>query len=453
MTSVAETLRNSYNKGVTRPLPWRKHQLEQMVKMLEENESAFLDALAADLGKPRVEGFITDIAFVTSEVKSMIKNLKKWNKPERVGTPLVAMPGKSRLIPEPVGVVLVIAPWNYPVHLLLVPVAGAIAAGNAVVMKPSEVTTNTSSLLASLVPKYLDSSAIALVEGGVPETTDLLEQHFDHIFYTGNGTVGRIVMAAAVKNLTPVTLELGGKSPVIIDASANLRVAARRVAWGKWLNAGQTCIAPDYVMVNSSVRDGFVDELGKAITEFFGDEPKESESYGRIVSPNHFARVSALMEGGTAVIGGETDAATRYIAPTVLLDVHPDAQIMKEEIFGPLLPIVDVASTDEAIAHINANPHPLALYVFTGDKRVAADVIDRTTAGGVTVNGTIMHFSNPNLPFGGIGESGMGGYHGKSGVRLFQHMKPVLTRGTKMDPSIAYPPYTDRKAKIFRKVL
>jgi aldehyde dehydrogenase (NAD+) len=383
----------------------------------------------------------------------MIKNLKKWNKPERVGTPLVAMPGKSRLIPEPVGVVLVIAPWNYPIHLLLVPVAGAIAAGNAVVMKPSEVTTNTSALLASLVPKYLDTSAIALVEGGVPETTDLLEQHFDHIFYTGNGTVGRIVMAAAVKNLTPVTLELGGKSPVIIDASANLRVAARRIAWGKWLNAGQTCIAPDYVMVNSSVRDGFIDELGKAITEFFGDDPKESDSYGRIVSPNHFARVSGLMNGGTAVIGGETDAASRYIAPTVLLDVHPDAQIMKEEIFGPLLPIVEVASTDEAIAHINSNPHPLALYVFTGDKRVAADVISRTTAGGVTVNGTIMHFSNPNLPFGGIGESGMGGYHGKAGVRLFQHMKPVLTRGTKMDLSIAYPPYTDRKAKIFRKVL
>ncbi|CAB4932663.1 unannotated protein [freshwater metagenome] len=453
MTSVANNLRTTFNSGRTRPLAWRKQQLEQMVKMLEENESAFLDALASDLGKPRVEGFITDIAFVTSEVKSMIKNLKKWNRPERVGTPLVAMPGKSRLIPEPIGVVLVIAPWNYPIHLRLVPVAGAIAAGNAVVMKPSEVTTHTSSLLASLVPKYLDSSAIALVEGGVPETTDLLEQHFDHIFYTGNGTVGRIVMAAAVKNLTPVTLELGGKSPVIIDASANLRVAARRVAWGKWLNAGQTCIAPDYVMVNASVRDGFVDELGKAITEFFGTEPKESESYGRIVSPNHFARVSALMEGGTPVIGGETDAATRYIAPTVLLDVDPNSQIMKEEIFGPLLPIIDIASTDEAIDHINANPHPLALYVFAGEKRVVADVVNRTTAGGVTVNGTIMHFSNPNLPFGGIGESGMGGYHGKSGVRLFQHMKPVLTRGTKMDPSVAYPPYTDRKAKIFRKVL
>ena len=233
MTSVANELRTTYNSGRTRPLAWRKHQLEQMVKMLEENESAFLDALAVDLGKPRVEGFITDIAFVTSEVKSMIKNLKKWNKPERVSTPIVAMPGKSRLIPEPVGVVLVIAPWNYPIHLLLVPVAGAIAAGNAVVMKPSEVTVTISALLATLVPKYLDSSAIALVEGGVAETADLLEQHFDHIFYTGNGTVGSVVMAAAVKNLTPVTLELGGKSPVIVDASANLRVAARRVAWGK----------------------------------------------------------------------------------------------------------------------------------------------------------------------------------------------------------------------------
>ena len=453
MTSIADTLRVAYDKGLTRPLAWRKHQLEQLVKMLEENESAFLDALATDLGKPRVEGFITDIAFVTSEVKAMIKNLKKWNRPERVGTPLVAMPGKSRLVPEPVGVVLVIAPWNYPIHLLLVPVAGAIAAGNAVVMKPSEVTSTTSALLATLVSKYMDSSAIALVEGGVPETTELLDQHFDHIFYTGNGSVGRIVMAAAVKNLTPVTLELGGKSPVIIDSSANLRVAARRIAWGKWLNAGQTCIAPDYVLVEASVRDAFVDQLSTAITEFFGADPKSSESYGRIVSPHHFNRVSALMEGGTAVIGGETDAEARYIAPTVLLDVDLNAQLMKEEIFGPLLPIIDVASTNEAISYINANPHPLALYVFTGEKRIAKEVVDRTTAGGVTVNGTIMHFSNPNLPFGGIGESGMGGYHGKSGVRLFQHMKPVLTRGTKMDPSIAYPPYTDRKAKIFRKVL
>lgn len=434
-------------------MSWRKQQLEQMLKMLEDNESEFLDALATDLGKPRVEGFITDIAFVASEVKSMIKNLKKWNRPERVGTPLVTMPAKSRLIPEPLGVVLVIAPWNYPIQLLLVPVASAIAAGNAVVMKPSEVSAATAALLGRLVPKYFDTSAVAIVEGGVSETTELLEQHFDHIFYTGNGTVGRIVMAAAVKNLTPVTLELGGKSPVIIDASANLRVAARRIAWGKWMNAGQTCIAPDYVMVNAKVQEAFIDELGKSITEFYGDDPKVSESYGRIVSPRHFERLVSLQTGGTVAIGGENDAADRYIAPTVLVDVDRDAPIMNEEIFGPLLPIIGVSSTEESIAYINAHPHPLALYVFSEDKRVVADVLARTTAGGVTVNGTIMHLTNPNLPFGGIGESGMGGYHGKSGVRLFQHMKPVLTRGTKLDPSLAYPPYTERKAKIFRKVL
>jgi len=453
MTTPVDSLRDAYSQGLTRPLSWRKQQLEQMLKMLEENESEFLDALATDLGKPRVEGFITDIAFVASEVKSMIKNLKKWNRPERVGTPLVTMPAKSRLIPEPLGVVLVIAPWNYPIQLLLVPVASAIAAGNAVVMKPSEVSAATAALLGRLVPKYFDTSAVAIVEGGVSETTELLEQHFDHIFYTGNGTVGRIVMAAAVKNLTPVTLELGGKSPVIIDASANLRVAARRIAWGKWMNAGQTCIAPDYVMVNAKVQEAFIDELGKSITEFYGDNPKVSESYGRIVSPRHFERLVSLQTGGTVAIGGENDAADRYIAPTVLVDVDRDAPIMNEEIFGPLLPIIGVSSTEESIAYINAHPHPLALYVFSEDKRVVADVLARTTAGGVTVNGTIMHLTNPNLPFGGIGESGMGGYHGKSGVRLFQHMKPVLTRGTKLDPSLAYPPYTERKAKIFRKVL
>jgi len=453
MTSVADTLRISFDQGLTRPLSWRKHQLGQLLKMLEENESAFLDALATDLGKPAVEGFITDVAFVAGEVKAMIKNLKKWNKPQRVSTPLVTMPARSQLRPEPVVVVLVIAPWNYPIQLLLVPVAGAIAAGNAVVMKPSEVSAATSALLGKLIPKYMDSSAVAIVEGGVPETTELLEQRFDHIFYTGNGTVGRVVMAAAVKNLTPVTLELGGKSPVIIDASANLRVAARRVAWGKWLNAGQTCVAPDYVLIDSSIRDVFVGELRGALTDFYGTDPKQSDSYGRIVSSRHFDRLVSLLGDGTPVIGGQSEADSRYLAPTVLVDVDTDSRIMDEEIFGPILPIIDVSSTSAAIAYVNAQPHPLALYVFAEKKSVVADVLERTTAGGVTVNGTIMHLTNPNLPFGGIGESGMGSYHGKSGVRLFQHLKPVLTRGTKIDPSLAYPPYSDRKAKIFRKVL
>ena len=453
MSTYSADLRATYNSGHTRPLAWRKHQLEQMIKMLEENEPEFLAALKTDLGKPTVEGFITDIAFITGEIKLMLKNLKKWNKPQRVPTPLVTMPAKSQLIPEPLGVVLVIAPWNYPIQLLLVPAAGAIAAGNAVVMKPSEVSAATSEVLARLVPKYLDQKAITLVEGGVPETTALLAEHFDHIFYTGNGTVGRIVMAAAANNLTPVTLELGGKSPVIIDESANIRVTARRIAWGKWLNAGQTCVAPDYILVNEKVRQPFLDELGKAITDFFGADPQTSESYGRIVSPRHFDRLKSLMSGGKVVIGGETNAESRYVAPTVLADVDMSSALMNEEIFGPLLPVISITSTKQAIDFVTARPHPLALYVFAENKSVVNEVLAKTTAGGMTVNGTLMHLTSPHLPFGGIGESGMGGYHGKSGVRLFQHMKPVLSRGTKLDPSLAYPPYTDKKAKLFRKLL
>jgi aldehyde dehydrogenase (NAD+) len=451
--ALVARLRATYESGATRPLEWRRHQLLQIVKMLEENEEEFQQALAADLGKPRVEGYLTDIAFVISEIHLMLKNLKKWNKAERVPTPIVAMPAKSQLIPEPLGMVLVIAPWNYPIQLLLVPAAGAIAAGNAVVMKPSEVSVATSTALARHIPRYLDQSAIALVEGGVPETTELLEQRFDHIFYTGNGTVGRIVMAAAAKHLTPVTLELGGKSPVIVDASADIDIAARRVAWGKWLNAGQTCVAPDYVLVDKKVEAQFVDALGRAITDFYGNDPKSSTDYGRIVSPRHFDRLNAMLDSGTVVIGGQSSATDRFISPTVLRDVDMNSRLMTEEIFGPLLPIVPVDNVDEAIKQVTSRSHPLALYVFAKSKAVIDKVLARTTAGGVTVNGTLMHLTSPHLPFGGVGESGMGGYHGKAGVRLFQHMKPVLARGTRIDPSLAYPPYTDRKMKIFRKIL
>ena len=453
ITTLAEDLRSTYRSGATRPLEWRRRQLKQMIAMLSDNEPEIIAALKTDLGKPAVEGFITDIAFVTGEIKAMLKNLRKWNEAVRVPTPVVALPAKSRLIPEPLGVVLVIAPWNYPVQLLLVPAAGAIAAGNTVVMKPSEVSSATSEVLARLVPKYLDPTAIAIVEGGVPETTKLLDQQFDHIFYTGNGTVGRIVMQAAAKHLTPVTLELGGKSPVIVDESANIKVAARRIAWGKWLNAGQTCVAPDYILVHESRTQELIDGLRGAITEFYGDDPAKSDSYGRIVSPRHFDRLRSLMNGGTPVVGGETSADERYIAPTVLADVDLSSPLMSEEIFGPLLPIIPVPSVDKAIESVNSRPHPLALYVFSERERVIDEVLARTTAGGVTVNGTIMHLTNPHLPFGGVGESGMGGYHGQAGVRLFQHMKPVLARSTKVDPSLAYPPYTERKAKIFRKVL
>ncbi len=450
--TVART-REAYNADTTRPLSWRRTQLQRIIDMLEENESEFIDALKADLGKPMVEGFITDLAFVTSEIKLMLKNLTKWNSTERVPTPLVAMPAKSFLMPEPLGVVCVIAPWNYPVQLLLVPAAGAIAAGNAVVLKPSEVSPNVSAVLARLVDKYLDNNAIALIEGGVAETTELLAQKFDHIFYTGNGKIGRVVMAAAAVNLTPVTLELGGKSPVFIDESAKISVAARRVAWGKWLNAGQTCVAPDYVLVHEKVEEKFVDELRKSLNDFYGSNPHTSDSYGRIVSPRHFDRLLSLMSGGTPIIGGESSREDRYIAPTVLGNVNLDSALMQEEIFGPLLPIITVKSSKEAIDFITARDHPLALYVFAEKSSVIDDVLAHTTAGGVTVNGTLLHLTSPHLPFGGVGESGMGAYHGKAGVRIFQHMKPVLKRGTALDPKMAYPPYTTRKLKIFRKVL
>jgi aldehyde dehydrogenase (NAD+) len=350
-------------------------------------------------------------------------------------------------------VVAIISPWNYPIQLLLSPAAGAIAAGNSVVLKPSEIAPHTSTVITELIQRYLDPDAVQVIEGGVAETTELLAQRFDHIFYTGNGRIGRVVMEAAAKHLTPVTLELGGKSPTIVDATANLRVAARRIAWGKFLNAGQTCIAPDYLLVDKKVASAFIGELRAAIKEFYGDDPKQSGDYARIVNGHHFNRLASMLESGSVVIGGETDANTKYIAPTVLADVNVSAPVMQDEIFGPILPMVEIDNVAEAIAFINSKPHPLALYVFSEDDRAIDAVIERTTAGGVTVNGTILHISNPNLPFGGVGESGMGAYHGKSSIDIFQHRKPVLRKSTKVDPSIAYPPYTEKKMKLIRKAV
>jgi aldehyde dehydrogenase (NAD+) len=332
------------------------------------------------------------------------------------------------------GVVLVIAPWNYPIQLLMIPVAGAIAAGNAVVMKPSEVSSATSAVLGKLVPQYFDKDAIAIVEGAVPETTQLLAEKFDHIFYTGNGTVGRVVMRAAAENLTPVTLELGGKSPTIVDKSANLAVAGRRIAWAKYVNAGQTCVAPDYVLVHDSIADKLVEEIRKSVKDFYGADPQQSGDFARISSARHFSRLNAMLASGKVAIGGQTDEQQRYIAPTVL-------------------PVLTVQSIDEAISFVNARPHPLALYVFAEDQKVNDKVVASTTSGGVTVNGTIFHMTGPFLPFGGVGESGMGSYHGRAGVDTFQHLKPVLKRSTRVDAPLAYPPYTKRKFAILKRFI
>jgi len=451
--SVAARTRAAFAAGRTRPQAWRRAQLQAMVAMMGDNEAAILDALRADLGKPPVEGYLTDIGFVVTAVREMIRNLQRWNRTERVRTPLTAGPGRSRLVPEPLGTVLVIAPWNYPVQLLLVPAAGALAAGNAVVLKPSEVSAATSSLLAELVPRYLDTEAVALVPGGVAETTALLEHRWDHVFFTGNPTVARVVMAAAARHLTPVTLELGGKSPAIVDGSADLRVAARRIAWGKWLNAGQTCVAPDHVLVHESVHDRLLDELARAVGSFYGADPRTSGDYGRIVSDRHLARLVDLMGGGRVVLGGEVVASERYVAPTVLVDPVEDSRLMTEEIFGPLLPVVPFRSLDEAVARVGDRPKPLALYVFARDRGAIDTVVARTSAGGVTVNGTILHLLNPHLPFGGVGDSGIGAYHGEAGVRLFQHRKPVLERTVRPDPALVYPPLGRIKAAVLRRLV
>jgi len=424
-----------------------------MKAMLVEREADLLDALHADLGKPPTEAWATDIGIVISEVEYTLRHLRRWTRPERVWAPVATRPGRARIVREPLGVVLVIAPWNYPVQLLLSPLIGAIAAGNCAVGKPSEVAAHTSATLARLVPQYLDQECIAIVEGGVPETQALLDEQWDHIFYTGNGRVGRIVMEAAAKHLTPVTLELGGKSPVIVDDDANLEVAARRVAWGKFLNAGQTCIAPDYVLVTRDAEDRFVEHVRRAIFDFYGDDPKASPDYARIVSDGHFERLVGLLDSGRAAVGGDHDASQRYIAPTLLRGVEPEAAVMQDEIFGPILPVIPVANVDEAIGFVNERDKPLALYVFAKSGEVQRRVLEHTSSGGAGVNATMFHVAVPGLPFGGVGASGMGAYHGKASFDTFSHKRSVLRKTARPDPDLAYPPYTRRKEKLLRRFL
>jgi aldehyde dehydrogenase (NAD+) len=446
--------RAAFDKGGTRPAAWRVATLERLRDLLVEREDRLLDALAADFGKPRAEAWVTEIGFTIGDINHTLAHLPLWMKPDRVGTPLAFKPGSSHIVAEPVGVTCVIAPWNYPVQLLLVPMVAAIAAGNAVVAKPSELAPHTAAELVDLIDAIADP-AVAVVQGGVAETSELLAQRFDHILYTGNSRVARIVMRAAAENLTPVTLELGGKSPAIVSRNANIDVAAKRIAWGKFVNAGQTCIAPDYVLVEQPVHDQLVAAIGKAVEEFYGSDVQASADYTRIVNEPHFHRLEKLLHDGTVAVGGQSDADTRYIAPTVLTGIGNDDPVMAEEIFGPILPVIAVQSVDEAISFVNdrssQGDKPLALYTFSESDAENDKVLAECTSGGACVNGTLLHISNPNLPFGGVGESGMGAYHGKFGFDTFSHHRSVHTRSTKLDPALMYPPYTAKKVKLLRK--
>lgn len=449
-------LRATYDSGTTRPLAWRERQLRALRALLVEREDEIAAAVHADLGKSGLEAYMTEVGFLLNEIGHTLKHLGRWTKPERVRTPLSGQPGTSRIHPEPLGVVLVIGPWNYPVQLVIAPLVGALAAGDAVVLKPSELAPATSAFLARAVPEALDGDAVAVVEGGVAETTALLEQRFDHVFYTGNGNVGRVVMRAAAEHLTPVTLELGGKSPAIVDRDANLDVAARRIAWGKFLNAGQTCIAPDYLLVHGGVEGELVDKLTQTVRDFFGDDPRASTDFGRIVNDRHFERLTSLLArepDDHVVVGGETDAGTRYFAPTIVRDVGVESALMDDEIFGPILPILTVPDVASAIDFVNARDKPLALYVFSEDKDRVDQVVRQTSSGGACVNATLYQVSNPELPFGGVGASGMGAYHGKASFDTFSHHKAVMTKPTRLDPPMAYPPYTKLKERIIRRLL
>lgn len=451
--ALVSRLRKTFDGGSTRGLEWRATQLRQLQRLIEDNEAQILAALKSDLGKSNYEGWLGETNFVKSEIKTTLKNLKRWAKPRRVSTPMVLQPAKAKIISEPLGVVLIIAPWNYPFQLAIGPLIGAIAAGNAVIVKPSEVAPATSHAIAELMPRYLDREAIAVVEGGVSETTELLRQRFDHIFYTGNGTVGRVVMEAAAKYLTPVTLELGGKSPCIVDRDVDLGTAVKRICWGKFFNAGQTCVAPDYVLVHESVEKKFLEKMAQTIRDFYGDDPQKSGDYGRIVNERHHKRLASLLNDQKVFAGGKTDVNDKYIAPTVLTEVSPDAPVMADEIFGPILPVIPVATLDEAIQFVNQRPKPLALYIFSSNGERAERVLDLTSSGGACVNEVVNHLVPHELPFGGVGPSGMGAYHGKSSFDTFSHRKSVLDKPTYVDPALRYPPYTEQKVRWAKRLV
>jgi len=448
--SIAERLRATFDAGTTRPLEWRRAQLDAMQRMLADNEDAIAAALHADLAKPPQEVVLGETALLFGEIRHARSRLERWARPRRVHTPAVAQPGSSFVQPEPLGVALIIGAWNYPVQLVLAPLIPAIAAGNCALLKPSEITPNAAQLLAELVPKYLDSDAFAVVEGGVTETTALLKLRWDHVFYTGGAAVGRIVMKAAAEHLTPVTLELGGKSPAIIDAGADLQSAARRLAWGKALNAGQTCIAPDYVLVTPDQKQPLLDALGQSFADMLGADPLSNDDYAAIVNQRHFERLQALLDQGRVELGGQVEAATRKIAPSVLSDVALDAEIMTEEIFGPILPVLEIEDLEHAIDFVRRGDKPLSAYLFTRSRQSERKFLDRVACGSVCINDVMMFMSVPDLPFGGVGTSGIGQYHGQAGFDRFSHLKSVIRRGRFPEITIRFAPYSKFKTRLLK---
>lgn len=452
-SKLTEAQKQFFETGRTRDLAFRICQLQLLADAMRKNETVLEEALKKDLGKSAFESYATEIGFVLADIRYTIQNLQKWSAPKRVRTPLYLFPGKSKIQKEPYGSVLILGPYNYPVQLLAEPLVGAIAAGNCAVLKPSELTPHVSKAMYQIVHSTFKEEYIACVEGGVEVNQELLSQKFDYIFFTGSERVGRIVMKAAAENLTPVTLELGGKSPVIIEKTANIKEAARRIAWGKLMNAGQTCVAPDYVLVDESRKQQFLTEMKTAFSHLYGKEIKKNPHFGRIVNERHMERLQKILEQDAKYLfcGGEADALQRYIEPAILdLGKDQNAASMQEELFGPILPVLSYHKLEDAVRFVNKRAKPLALYLFTKKRSAERFVLERVSSGGVCVNDTISHLINPDLPFGGVGASGMGQYHGKYSFDTFTHEKSVFYKPADWNLPVCYPPFTKGKMNLVK---
>lgn len=453
MDSFSDTLRRlreAFSSGRTRPAEFRAAQLKGLGRFLQDHKQLLQEALAQDLRKSVLESEVAETSLSQGEVKLALRNLRAWMKDEKVTKNLVTQLGSAFIRKEPLGLVLIISPWNYPVYLSLMPLVGALAAGNCVVLKPSEISKNTEKVLAEVLPRYLDQSCFAVVLGGPEETQQLLEHKFDYIFFTGSTQVGKIVMSAAAKHLTPVTLELGGKNPCYVDDNCDPQTVANRVVWFRYFNMGQTCVAPDYVLCSPEMQERLLPALQSAITRFYGEDPRNSPDLGRIINEKHFQRLQGLLGCGRVAIGGQSDETERYIAPTVLVDVQETEPVMQEEIFGPILPIMNVGSLDEAIDFINRREKPLSLYAFSKSNQVVKQVLARTSSGGFTGNDGFVYMTLSGLPFGGVGKSGMGRYHGKFSFDTFSHHRSCLLSppGLEKLNNIRYPPYSPSSLKM-----
>lgn len=441
-----------FSTGQTLAVDYRKNKLKLLNKLIQTYEGDLMQALQHDLGKSAFEAYATEIGIVRAEINLHLKKLPYWSRPRPVGTPIAAIPAMSRIQYEPLGTVLVVSPWNYPFQLALAPLVGAISAGNCAILKPSEFSTHTTTVIANMINAHFEPDYVHVVTGDAQTSSALTREKFDLIFFTGSNRTGRLVAKAAADHLVPVVLELGGKSPCIVHDDAHIKQAARRIIWGKCLNAGQTCIAPDYVLAAKSIKEPLVLEMKKAIRTFFGDDIIKSPDYGRIISTKHFDRLTALFNDGHLLCGGESHRDDLFIAPTIMDQLDPQSPLMQEEIFGPILPVLDYESLEDAFAFVSGRPKPLAAYFFSGKRKHRQAFLRSVSAGGVTLNDTIMHFTNHALPFGGVGQSGTGRYHGFESFRAFSNTKAVMKRASWIDLPVRYAPF-GRKLKLVKKLL